>query len=88
MEAKFEEFKDYILAKEKEGKVVFATHDGFAEMDLDEMVKQPVEGLLYDLNRDRVTILTYIDERKWVNDFACMKVITRLKEMLEEEPDA
>ena len=77
---KFENFRDYILEKEKEGKVIIATFEGFAEADLDEIIKQPTEGLLYDLNRDRATILTFIEDKKWVNDFACMKVIEKLKE--------
>jgi hypothetical protein len=81
-EKKFENFKDYICEKEKEGKIVIATFDGFAEVDLDEIIKQPIDGLLYDLNRDRATILTFIEDKKWVNDFACMKVITELKTRL------
>ena len=77
--------KDLILEKEKQGRIVIATWEGLAEADLDEIIKQPTEGLLYDLNRDRVTILTFLkDDDKWVNDFACMKVIERLKEIIEE----
>jgi hypothetical protein len=78
-EKKFENFRDYVLEKEKEGKIVIATFDGFTEDDLDEIIKQPIDGLLYDLNRDRATILTFIEDKKWVNDFACMKVIAKLK---------
>jgi hypothetical protein len=59
------------------------THEGLMEAKLDEVIKQPTEGLLYDLNRDRITILTYINDPKWVNDFACMKVIEKLKEISE-----
>jgi hypothetical protein len=72
--------KDLILQKEKEGKVVFLTHEGPAEADLDEFIKQPIEGLLYDLNRDRGTVLAFIDDPKFVNDFAVGLVIKRLKE--------
>jgi len=83
------DLKALILEKEKQGKVVIATVDGLVEMDLNEMLKQPVEGLLYDLNRGRVTVLTFLgDEEKailWVNNFACMKVITRLKEIMDEQ---
>ena len=80
-----ENFRDLVLEKEKQGKVVIATIDGYLEIDLDEIIKQPTEGLLYDLNRDRATILTFIDDRKWVNDFACMKVIEKLKAELEAQ---
>ena len=79
-----DEMKQLVLDPEKEGGVVIAAYDSLVVMELDEMIKQPIEGLLYDLNRDRVTILSFIDDIKWVNDFACMKVITRLKQMVGE----
>ena len=81
-EEKYEKFRDYVLEREKEGKIVIATFDGFAEANIDEIIKQPTEGLLYDLNRDKVTILTFIEDKKWVNDYACMKVIEKLKALL------
>ena len=74
-----EDLKDLILKKEKEGKVVFMTHEGPMEADLEKFIKQPTEGLLYDLNRDRTTVLTFIEDPKWINDFAVGLVITKLK---------
>jgi hypothetical protein len=53
--------------------------------DLDEFIKQPADGILYDLNRLEETALTFIDDPKWVNDFAVALVIRKLKEMLESE---
>ncbi len=82
IEQKYKDFRDYILEKEKEGKIVVNTAFGLGEISLDEIVKQHTEGLLYDLNRDRCTILTFIEDEKWVNDFACMKVIEKLKALL------
>jgi hypothetical protein len=82
IEQKYKDFRDYILEKEKEGKIVVNTEFGLGEISLDEIVKQHTEGLLYDLNRDRCTILTFIEDEKWVNDFACMKVIEKLKALL------
>ena len=79
--------KDLILEKEKQGEVVILTFDGLKGIDLDEIVKQPTEGLLYDLNRDKATILACLDDKKWVNDFACMKVIEKLKTIIDgKEP--
>ena len=52
-------------------------------MKLKEIIKQPTEGLLYDLNRNEAIILTLIDDLKWVNDYACMAVICELKKQLE-----
>lgn len=75
--------KEIILEEEKEGKVVFLTMDGPKSVDIDKFIQQPAEGILYDLNHGRETVLTYVDDPKWVNDFCVMKVITKLKEMLE-----
>jgi hypothetical protein len=81
---KKEELKELILKKEKEGKVVFATFDGYMEADINEFIKQPTEGLLYDLNRDKVTVLTLLDNPKWVNDYAVGLVISKLKEYYDK----
>jgi len=81
----YEEFKDFILAKAKENKVIFMNFDNsLSETLLDEFIKQPIEGILYDLNRDKATVLTYIEDPKWVNDFAVNLVITKLKVFYDE----
>ena len=84
MKKEKEKFRDMILQKEKEGKIVFMTIEGPMSVDLEEFIKQPTEGLLYDLNRDRVTVLTFIDDVKWVNDFAVGLVIAKLKESYDK----
>ena len=78
---------DYLLEKEKEGKVCIMTIEGILEANLDDFIKQPTEGLLYDLNRDRATTLTWIDNNspKWINDFAVCLVITKLKALLSDQ---
>lgn len=83
MSEEAEKIKELVLAKRKEGKIVFATFEGLMSADLEEFIKQPAEGILYDLNRDGATVLTFIDDPKWVNDFAVGLVITKLKEKLE-----
>jgi len=82
---KFEDFKNLVLQKEKKGKVVFMTIDGPMATDLEAFIKQPTEGLLYDLNRDRATVLTFIDDPKWVNDYAVGLVIKKLKEYYDKQ---
>lgn len=74
--------KDLILKKAKEGKIIFMTIDGPMEAALEDFLKQPTKGILYDLNRDRPTILTHVSNNniKWVNDFAVGMVISKLKE--------
>lgn len=75
--------KDIVTTEYDKGNVVFATVDGFAIANIDEFIKQPVDGILYDLNRDELTVLTWIDEPKWVNDYAVCKVIRKLKDTIE-----
>jgi len=70
---------ELLLQKEKDGKIVFATIDGLMEQSIDEFIQQPVEGMLYDLNRDKVTALHLAQtDPRGVNDFAVAVVITRL----------
>ena len=78
-----EDIKGVVLAKEKEGKVCFLTFDGLMSADLDSFVKQPIDGLLYDLNRGPEVVLSFISDPKWINDYAVSLVIRRLKEKLE-----
>lgn len=47
-----ENFKELVLKKAREGKVVFLTADGPMEYDLEEFIKQPAEGILYDRQGD------------------------------------
>ena len=80
-----EELRDYIWQKEKEGVVVLALFVGYGEIKVDDLIKQPAEGILYDLNRDSATVMTYLDEPKWVNDYAVGVVIKKLKSIIEAQ---
>ena len=78
---KHENVVELIREKEKEGKIVLMTFDGLVSGDLKGMIyNQPVEGLLYDLNRDRVTVLSWIKDgnEKFINDYAVNLVIREL----------
>lgn len=75
-----EKLKELVLRNAKEGRVIVMMYEGPVAVDLEEIIKQPTEGLLYDLNRDKATILTFIDDPKWINDFAVALVIEKLKE--------
>ena len=75
--------KEIVLEAEKKNKVVIMTIHGPMSVDIDKFISQPAEGLLYDLNRDRITCLTWLDDPKagkyWVNNHATMFVVTKLK---------
>ena len=76
--------KDVVLDEYKKGNIVVNTHEGLMTAKLTEIIEQPADGLLYDLNRDEATILTFINDRKWINDYACMAVIRELKKQLDQ----
>lgn len=76
--------KETILNAHKEGKVVINTVEGPCIVSLEELVDQPAEGILYDLNRSDSITLTFMNDPKWINDFACAQVIRYLKKQLEE----
>lgn len=77
-----------IREQEEKGHVVFSTFEGLQGRKLDDMIAQPTDGLLYDLNRDKATCATFIQHEEgggtWVNNYACALVIARLKEKLAE----
>lgn len=79
-----EKIKSLVLDKAKEGQLVFHVMGGLASANIDEFIKQPTDGILYDLNRSPEVVLTFIDDPKWVNDYAVYLVIKRLKEKVDE----
>ena len=78
------ELKDKILEEYKNGNIVIATHEGIKGTKLSEFIKQPIDGMLYDLNRNETVVLTFIDEPKWINDYAVCQVIRALKAKIDE----
>lgn len=70
-----ENLKGLILDAYKEGYVVFATIEGLRKQRFEDFIKQPLEGMLYDINRNTSTILSFLDDPKWVNDFALTKLL-------------
>ena len=77
---------DKIQSEAKNGNIVyFAAPNTLATTKIENFIKQPTEGILYDLNRDRATCLTWIKEgdMTWVNSYAAALVIEALKNKLE-----
>lgn len=79
-----ENIKNKILDEYKKGNIVVYTFEGLMVMPIKDIVNQPISGLLYDLNRDEATILTSIDDPKWINDYAVAQVIRSLKSRIDE----
>lgn len=79
-----EEIKSKILEEYKKGNIVVAGIEGLQSMPISEFIKQPVDSMLYDLNRNESVVLTFIADPKWINDYAVAKVIRTLKSRIEE----
>lgn len=85
-----EELKNLILSKKKEGKIVFHSLEGLMEAKMENIIRQPANGLLWDLNRDMATLLSRASEDNpcWVNDLALANIteylINRVNEMTDE----
>jgi len=74
-----------IMRHEKKGEVVVTSIEGLVAYKIDHIIAQPLEGLLYDLNRLPEGIHTLIVnspkfDYRWVNDYACYLVIKKLHE--------
>jgi len=81
----YEAMKNTIVEEYQKGNIVVSSFEGLQVTSLEEFVKQPVEGMLYDLNRNEAVVLTFIKDPKWINDYAVCKVIQELKRQLDEK---
>lgn len=81
---KEQELKELILKEYEEGNIVISSIEGFQGCPLVDFIKQPADGILYDLNRNESVVLTFIPDPKWINDYAVAKVIRALKNRIEE----
>lgn len=79
-----DDVREFILSESRKGNVVFMGLEGLMVAPLDEFIKQPADGILYDLNRLPEIALTFMGDPKWVNDFAVSMVIKRLREKVEQ----
>lgn len=79
-----EEIKKLVLEEKSKGNIVVSGFEGLSRINLKEVILQPTTGLLYDLNRGFETILLFIEDPKWINDYASSLVITALKDRISE----
>ena len=70
-----EELKNLVMNEWREGNIVFETIEGLHKQKIEDFVKQPIEGQLYDINRDLATCLAFIDEPFGVNNFSSMVLL-------------
>jgi hypothetical protein len=86
IESAMKEIKQKILDEYAKGRIVFLDIEGLKTIPIADFVKQPIEGILYDLNRLEEVILANMDDPKWVNDYALVKVLKFLTEKKNESP--
>lgn len=73
-----------ILEEYGKGNIVFADEEGIQIMPMSEFLKQPVDGMLYDLNRSEEAVLTFLPDPKWINDYAVAKTIRELDRQITQ----
>ncbi len=73
-----------IQEQEAKGIVVFENLEGISGAHISKFIKQPADGILYDLNRDKATTTTLMREPGWVNDYAVAVIINALKARIDE----
>lgn len=82
------ELLEKILSLQAENKIAFMTIDGLKGGPIEDFVKQPIEGQLYDLNRDRATLYVMASENKnkrWINDLAFVYLYEYVNEIIETQ---
>ena len=67
-----EKLKDLVLDARKDGYIVFEDFEGIKKCSLEDFVKQPLDGQLYDINRDWAAIMAFLGEQTWLNNSACV----------------
>lgn len=72
---KKDSIRDKVVAEWEKGNVCVATFDGIEIIPMTWFLEQPLDGMLYDMNRDEETILSFIEDRKWVNDYALTRML-------------
>lgn len=78
------DIKEKIIEEYEKGNIIVLSSEGLQCMSLTEFIKQPTEGILYDLNRSESVVLTFLPDPKWVNDYAVAQVIRTLKRRIDE----
>lgn len=75
---------DFVLAEYEKGNIVVFGIEGPQTTSMENFLNQPIDGMLYDLNRSEEVVLTFIADPKWVNDFAVAKVIRALQAKIDD----
>jgi len=73
-----DELNEIIKQAEAENKICFMDYDGnLHSCNIKDFMKQPLDGMLYDLNRSPEVLMTIMD-LKFVNDYGMMLLVREL----------
>lgn len=83
------EAREVVLDNFKEGKIVVMGYESLGSVRIGDFIRQPADGILYDLNRleEQSLALERENHPRWINDFAVAKTIRALKEELDTLSD-
>lgn len=79
-----QDIKEIVIKEYEKGNIVIDSCGELMSVRLTDFIDALADEILYDLNRDEATILTFIDNPKWINDFATARVIRALKDRIDE----
>lgn len=83
-----QEYIDIVEEERSKGNIAFMTIEGLKGSSIENIINQPVEGILYDLNRDYATIITLAKNSKnlrWINDLALSDVFKEVFKLYKEQ---
>ena len=81
-----EELRKLVVDEWNKGYLVFQTIEGINKCKMEDFVKQPVDGQLYDINRDYATCMTLLGEETWLNNLAAMRLIEYYYDRCNHQP--
>lgn len=82
--SKMDSIKEKVIEEYEKGNIVIDSYGELISVKLTDFIEASADEILYELNRDEATVLTFINDPKWINDFAASRVIRALKEKIDD----
>lgn len=82
--SKMDSIKEKVIKEYEKGNIVIDSYGELVSFRLTDFIEASADEILYELNRDEATVLTFINDPKWINDFVASRVIRALKEKIDD----
>jgi hypothetical protein len=79
-----ETLRDLIVKEGENGNLIISMNGTLVTVPLDSFINQSADGILYDLNRLPEVVTSFLDDPKWINDYAVALVIAKLKRKISD----